>query len=724
MKTHFLLCLSAVAILTAQNVPLPATGNVTLPIEEFNRLMERATQPAPVPDPPPVPHVIRTANANLKVAGELVSGNIVLEGEVYEKGARRVPLIAGIAVLDAKQKSGELPLELVNGAHTAVLPGAASFEVTLETMLPLTIEPGRASFQFPAPAAGAVRLALTVPGEQTLVNLSGGLIVNRSSRGGQTTIEATLPPGETVTFSWASRLTPASAPPAAPKEIRFLADVKTLVSVSDAEIALAALAEVSVVQGDPAQFELHAPEGYELTGASGPTLLSSDVQGKRLVLNVADPSARSHQFLITLAKSGTATKAEIPLLGFAGAQRETGEVLIEGVGAMELSAAERGGLRRMDFKETDPSLRALARSTLHAAFRYQKRPSEAPAVAPAVTLAWTRFPDGKVLSAVAQEAIVTTLVTSEGRSLTEVKLLLKNQAQPFMKVALPAGATILSAEVAGEKVKPVLAPDGNRVPLLRAGLRTSDAYTASFVFVHAGAPFAKKGGAELSLPKMDLPIERMEWEVFLPQQYKVADFGGDALEMRFLPVAGDDLGEEFPVRAGGPVSGTVRDETGAVIPRAIVMIRHIATNTSKSTAADMNGSWRIEGIPSGAIQIVASSPGFRASVADEVQDQSRGTQRDMTLSLGAIGQTVTVEARVMPVEPMNAQVSGAVRNKKREAAEPKDSDASANVADLQRRVAGVLPIAVKVPHAGNSYRFVRPLVVDEETTLTFRYRSK
>jgi hypothetical protein len=44
--------------------------------------------------------------------------------------------------------------------------------------------------------------------------------------------------------------------------------------------------------------------------------------------------------------------------------------------------------------------------------------------------------------------------------------------------------------------------------------------------------------------------------------------------------------------------------------------------------------------------------------------------------------------------------------------------------ELQRRVAGVLPIAVNVPRDGSSYRFVRPLVVDEETRLTFSYRSR
>jgi len=50
--------------------------------------------------------------------------------------------------------------------------------------------------------------------------------------------------------------------------------------------------------------------------------------------------------------------------------------------------------------------------------------------------------------------------------------------------------------------------------------------------------------------------------------------------------------------------------------------------------------------------------------------------------------------------------------------------ASANVMNLQKRVAGVLPVAVDVPRAGTSFSFVRPLVLDEETKVTFSYKSR
>jgi hypothetical protein len=62
------------------------------------------------------------------------------------------------------------------------------------------------------------------------------------------------------------------------------------------------------------------------------------------------------------------------------------------------------------------------------------------------------------------------------------------------------------------------------------------------------------------------------------------------------------------------------------------------------------------------------------------------------------------------------------------AAEPKSLDAiqqspSQNVINLQRRVAGVLPVRIDVPRTGTLHRFVRPLVLEEETTVTFKYKA-
>jgi hypothetical protein len=47
-----------------------------------------------------------------------------------------------------------------------------------------------------------------------------------------------------------------------------------------------------------------------------------------------------------------------------------------------------------------------------------------------------------------------------------------------------------------------------------------------------------------------------------------------------------------------------------------------------------------------------------------------------------------------------------------------------NVQNLQRRAAGVLPVRIDIPRAGSSHRFMKPLVIDEETVVEFRYKRR
>jgi hypothetical protein len=526
--------------------------------------------------------------------------------------------------------------------------------------------------------------------------------------------------------------------PVVPKEVRFLSDVKTLVSVSEADIRIALLTDITVVQGEPSQFEIEVPAGYEVTGTTGASVESAEVDSNVLTLKVNAPAQRAHQFLISMEKSITATKTDAPFLSFKNAQRETGELLVEGAGTIELTATEGGGLKRMDFKETNPYLRSLARFPMQAAFRYHKQPNEKPSLA----LEWTRFPDSSVLSAVAERAIVTTLVTTEGRSLTEVKLIVKNQAQPFLKVVLPSGANILTAEVAGEKVKPVEAPDGNRVPLVRLGLRTSDSYTVSFVFMHAGSPFAKKGGSDLSLPKMEIPIDILQWEVFLPEQYKVKDFGGDAIAANLLPPASHDVsGAEsegdvigsFPAAPPitnyesisllpGQLGGILVDPSGAVVTNARVSVTQLDIGAVRNVVTDSSGRWIVSNLPSGRVRIAVSAPGFKQLDSETNYDGSRPAPIVSTLNIGGAAETVTVMSSNSAIDYQALQRDA--RKAAQKAAEKQQTAASANVTKLQERISGVLPVRVDVPRAGNSYHFVRPLVLDEETKMSFTYKSR
>jgi hypothetical protein len=306
-----------------------------------------------------------------------------------------------------------------------------------------------------------------------------------------------------------------------------------------------------------------------------------------------------------------------------------------------------------------------------------------------------------------------------------------------LKVALPTGASILTAEVAGGKVKPVQGPDGNRVPLLRPGFRPGDSYNVSFVFIHSGAPFAKKGGSDLSLPKMDIPIDLLQWEVFLPEQYKVKDFGGDAIAANLLPPSSMDVsGAEsdtvvLGMPAAGPIinyesvsllpgqlGGILVDSAGAVIANAQVTVTQTENGIVRKAMTDSSGRWVISNLPSGSVRITASAPGYKQLVGQISYDDTRPATLNYALGVGTVAESVEVTSSYGTPDLTALQ-----RNAGKNAA-AQQMAASVNVTNLQQRISGVLPVRVDVPRAGNSYHFVRPLILDEETRVTFTYKSK
>jgi len=718
---------------TTISVPLPApstTGTVTLSLNEYNRLVELASRTDKAPDGAPLPYVVSKAVFKLRVENQTLVGTVDMDVSLLEKGPVKTLLTTGLTVLDAKQSGNPLPLLQEGLQHSAILPGPGSYAVSLGVAAPLTIEAGRASFNLPVPLAGSVLLNLELPGNHANVRVEPGLVTKRDTANGQTMIEAALEPGKPARIWWTTR---EIAAPVAQREVRFLSDIKSVVSVGDSQLRVTALCDVTVIQGEAGEFKMPLPAGFELTTASGNTLESSDVSGNILTLRVHDPARRNHQFLIALERTNRETKVDAPLLAFTGAQRETGEVLVEGVGALEMLATESGGLRRMDVREAGAITRSLSHFPLQAAFRYNRRATDAPKL----QLEWRQFSDADVLSAVAERATVTTLTNVEGRSLTEISLRVRNHAKPFMKVELPAGAQLLSAEVEGERVKPVLGADGSRVPLLRAGLDSSKAYTVSFVYINSGTRFGKSGAYDMGLAKLDIPVSFLTWELSLPDRVQVKQFGGNALSSELFPASiannlladGADKEEfktdnwvstDLSTLEPGQIGGIVVDPTGAVVAGAEVTVTNTQTGATQTTKADSEGHWLLAAIQPGLVNVRIHSPGFKDVQHDLNLQATKPTRIGTTLEVGQVTETVTVTANIT-----NNMMEG-VRNEeaaKKNQALPMNN-ASQNVFNLQRRVAGILPVAVEVPRSGRSYLFVRPLVMDEETRITFQYKAK
>jgi hypothetical protein len=713
----------------AQQPPRPndTPRAVTLTLAEYNRLIDLASRPPQTPAAAPVAAVVASADLRVRVDRDSARGVFTIIGDVLRNGVSRVNLMSGATLIDASAAGRPLPLVADGAAHTALIPGPGPFSLTLEWGAPLTFRPGRAAFVLPVPQSGTARATFDLPGDQADVRLSSGLVTRRTATDGRTIVEATLDPGSSVDVSWSMR---DSAPTAAARELRTLSEVMTLVTLGDSDVRMVALLDVTVLQGELRTLGVRLPTGYELTGVSGSSLENSEPSDDGLTLTIANPAARNHQFLISLERphDGGSFSVETGFVAVRDVQRERGEVAIEGGGTLELEAAEREPMHRIDVRELNRALQSLARLPLLSAFRYQR----AAGANPALTVAVKRFADAGVLAAVADRAVATTLVTSEGRALTEVILTVQNRAQPFLKVSLPQGATMVSVDVAGQPAKPVLGTGGTRVPLLRPGFRPTGPYQVSFVYLHAGTPFDKKGDIEMTLPRMDMPVGIVQWELFAPERYSMKSIGGNAIETHVSLVnegrthSGPSVSEQtLSIGASGQISGIARDTSGTVLPGVTIEVSTPAlAERVRTTVTDGNGRFTFTNLPPGRVSVAATLPGFSTARHDFVFDQ-RPRELSIEMRVGSATETVIVTGSTPVLDVQRSRRMNTDADEQRNVnAEASIVAPSVNVVELQRRTTGVLPVRIDVPRAGTSHQFVKPLVVDQETTVKLRYKRR
>ena len=144
MKNIFVVLLLCCVCLGQEKsmLPLPDSGNVTLTLDEYNRLVALAAKPPKGTDLAPLPYSIKHADVKLDIENDGVRGTVQLQGEVFRKGVSKVPLTTGMTILDAHQGEKGVPLEQENGTHVALLSGPGDFSIALETGLASLRAPG------------------------------------------------------------------------------------------------------------------------------------------------------------------------------------------------------------------------------------------------------------------------------------------------------------------------------------------------------------------------------------------------------------------------------------------------------------------------------------------------------------------------------------------------------------------------------------------------------
>ena len=91
------------------------------------------------------------------------------------------------------------------------------------------------------------------------------------------------------------------------------------------------------------------------------------------------------------------------------------------------------------------------------------------------------------------------------------------------------------------------------------------------------------------------------------------------------------------------ISGTIKDESGAVVPGVTVTATNLSTQTPTVVVTDGGGLYTFPSLTPGRYSVSAELSGFRKVVNDDIQlDAAGAINLDFTLTTGALTETVTV----------------------------------------------------------------------------------
>ena len=107
----------------------------------------------------------------------------------------------------------------------------------------------------------------------------------------------------------------------------------------------------------------------------------------------------------------------------------------------------------------------------------------------------------------------------------------------------------------------------------------------------------------------------------------------------------------------GDISGTVTDNTGAVVPNASVVVTNVGTGQKKTATSNSGGTYRISLLSPGTYHIVMSTAGFVTTATDVSVTAGTVVTGDAKLQIGSASTTVEVTEAAPLLHTESAEIS-------------------------------------------------------------------
>lgn len=542
------------SVCRAQETPR-SLGWVVIPVEEYKRLRSQAFPVEREPDVPPVDATLTRVDYDLNVNGEVASGQAGLTVDVIKDGWVRVPIPSGLFVSEARLDGKPVSLvaggEKSTGSMSVILPHPGRFVLALDVAVPVTSDAGNESMALPTALCGITRASVQLPRSGVDVKVTGGVLVDTTESGAVTRWLAYGSGNQSLTFSWHRK----AEDHRGSQVLRMRGSLTEIVGLGEDSTSVNAEVSVEILQGAASEILVTIPERVNINQVSGAMVADWEMKGSALAVTFLEPVGQNARFVVTgETRTPRDGPIEIPILRLPGAERESGGVAVEVLGAGEIKDRKTQGLQSADASDLGEIVSGRQSPSL-SAFRFL---SVDPKASRVLTVNVARYAQQAVLMANVEEARYEVLMTDEGKILVQGRYAVRNNQRNFLKISLPAGAHLWSAALAGTAVRPGQAPDGGLLlPLQKArGGEDTSSFAVEILYIWTGKAWDEKGKALVPLPKLDLPVSRTGLRLQMPPLYKILTEPGAFHAESYVDPFSPALARRAPPPPPGSPSGS------------------------------------------------------------------------------------------------------------------------------------------------------------------------
>ena len=501
-------------------------GWVVLPISEYTALKKAAFPEEPEPSAPPVEATLSRIDYNLKVDGDLATGEARLTVDVIKNGWVRIAMPDGLIVRDAQLDGRPVNLAMKTtekgpGRADLLLSKTGRSILTMKIVAPVNSVAGTDILHLPVSNSAVSNAVIELTRQGIDVRITGGLLLEHTDIPNGSLWVANGKGNEPLTFAWRRKVDDERAN----QPLRLRGSVAQLIGLGEDVTQVNAEVQVQVVQGLANEVVVQLPAQLTVNQVSGAMVADWEASNNQLKVMFIEPVEKTARFTLTgelkLPREG---QFNVPLIRLPGAERETGGVAIEVLGAGEIKGKQPNGLEDAEASELGQLISSRQSPSL-IAFRFQPADGKSDRT---LALDVARYTPQSVLTANIEEAQYSTLIAADGKILVQSRFAVRNNQRNFLKLTLPANAVLWSASVAGRPIRPGRAPDGSfLLPLQKS--RSGDeapAFVVEVSYLDRTASWTDKGRARVSLVAVDLPISKSNWLLHHPPLFRVTPVAG------------------------------------------------------------------------------------------------------------------------------------------------------------------------------------------------------